>query len=72
MKSIKYILIAAVCALFSSCMDGDWEEPYLSPYLYGNRNITENNVITACNSTKYSTCIIACKNSAFPHWIIVY
>ena len=46
MKSIKYILIAAVCALFSSCMDGDWEEPFLSPYLYGNRDITEHNVIT--------------------------
>ena len=52
MKSIKYILIAAVCALFSSCMDGDWEEPYLSPYLYGNRNITENNVITIAELIK--------------------
>ena len=46
MKSIKYILIAAVCALFSSCMDGDWEEPFLSPYLYGNKDISEGNVIT--------------------------
>jgi hypothetical protein len=33
-------------------MDGDWEEPYLSPYLYGNRNITENNVITIAELIK--------------------
>ena len=30
----------------------DWEEPYLSPYLYGNRNITENNVITIAELIK--------------------
>ena len=52
MKSIKYILIAAVCALFSSCMDGDWEEPFLSPYLYGNKDISEGNVITIAELIK--------------------
>ena len=52
MKSIKYILIAAVCALFSSCMDGDWDEPSLSTDLYGNKNITEGNVITIAELIK--------------------
>lgn len=52
MKSIKYILIAAVCALFASCMDGDWDEPSLSTDLYGNKNITEGNVITIAELIK--------------------
>ena len=52
MKSIKYILIAAVCALFSSCMDGDWDEPSLSTDLYGNKNITEGIVITIAELIK--------------------
>lgn len=52
MKSIKYILIAAVCALFSSCMDGDWDEPSLSTDLYGNKNISEGNVITIAELIK--------------------
>lgn len=52
MKNIKYILIAAVCALFASCMDGDWDEPSLSTDLYGNKNITEGNVITIAELIK--------------------
>ena len=52
MKSIKYILIAAVCALFSSCMDGDWDEPSLWTDLYGNKNITEGIVITIAELIK--------------------
>lgn len=52
MKSFKYILIAAVCALFSSCMDGDWDEPSLSTDLYGNKNISEGNVITIAELIK--------------------
>ena len=52
MKSIKYILIAAVCALFASCMDGDWDEPSLSTDLYGNKDITEGNVITIAELIK--------------------
>lgn len=52
MKNIKYILIAAVCALFSSCMDGDWDEPSLSTDLYGNKNISEGNVITIAELIK--------------------
>lgn len=52
MKSIKYILIAAVCALFASCMDGDWDEPSLSTDLYGNKNISEGNVITIAELIK--------------------
>lgn len=52
MKSIKYFLIAAVCALFASCMDGDWDEPSLSTDLYGNKNISEGNVITIAELIK--------------------
>ena len=52
MKSIKYILIAAVCARFASCMDGDWDEPSLSTDLYGNKNISEGNVITIAELIK--------------------
>lgn len=52
MKNIKYILIAAVCALFSSCMDGDWDEPSFSTDLYGNKNISEGNVITIAELIK--------------------
>ena len=52
MKNIKYILIAAVCALFASCMNGDWDEPSLSTDLYGNKNITEGNVITIAELIK--------------------
>ena len=52
MKSIKYILIAAVCALFVSCMNGDWDEPSLSTDLYGNKNISEGNVITIAELIK--------------------
>lgn len=52
MKSIKYILIAAVCALFASCMNGDWDEPSLSTDLYGNKNISEGNVITIAELIK--------------------
>ena len=52
MKNIKYILIAAVCALFASCMDGDWDEPSLSTDLYGNKNISEGNVITIAELIK--------------------
>ena len=59
MKSIKYILIAAVCALFASCMDGDWDEPSLSTDLYGNKNISEGNVITIAELIKKYPNVVA-------------
>ena len=32
--------------------NGDWEEPFLSPYLYGNKDISEGNVITIAELIK--------------------
>lgn len=47
MKSLKYILMATVCALFTACMDGDWSENDVkSEVPYGNNDITPTNVIS--------------------------
>ncbi len=46
MKDIKYILLALICCMATSCMDDDWENPYPVGSPYGNRNLTETNVIT--------------------------
>ena len=45
MKSFKYILIALICALFTACQDGDWDEPSFKEPPFGNNSITEDNVI---------------------------
>src|SRR5574344_188340 len=58
MKSIKYILFAAVCGLFTSCMNGDWNDPDTSSSPYGNNDITATNVITIAQlKTKYASVI---------------
>ena len=46
MKSFKYILIALICALFTACQDGDWDEPSFKEPPFGNNSITEDNVIS--------------------------
>src|SRR5574344_868665 len=58
MKNIKYIIMALVCGMFASCMDGDWDTPDTSAAPYGNNNITETNVLTVAQlKSKYSTAI---------------
>jgi hypothetical protein len=47
MKSIKYMLMAACCVLFTACMDKDWDEPdYSNGAPFGNNELQETNVIT--------------------------
>ncbi len=46
MKSIKYILMAAVCGISTACMNEGWGEPEFSTPPYGNNSITESNVIS--------------------------
>jgi hypothetical protein len=46
MKSIKYLMMAMLCATLASCMNKDWDEPDLTIPPYGNNDIKETNVIT--------------------------
>jgi len=46
MKSIKYLMMAMLCATLASCMNKDWDEPDLTTPPYGNNDIKETNVIT--------------------------
>lgn len=47
MKKLKFIMMAAVCALFASCMGGSYAEPdEHAPAPYGNNELTETNVIS--------------------------
>jgi hypothetical protein len=39
MKSIKYLIMAAVCGMFASCMDGGYGDP--TDYVPGNQTISE-------------------------------
>lgn len=46
-KTTYLLLFALVCALFSSCMNGDWDEPdNTNGAPYGNNSLVEQNVIT--------------------------
>ena len=46
MKSIKYIILLLLASFsFSSCMDGDWDNPN-NDYAYGNDDLTESGVVT--------------------------
>lgn len=46
-KTTYLFLFALVCALFSSCMNGDWAEPdFNGGAPYGNNDLVEQNVIT--------------------------
>ena len=64
MKKIHYLLLALVCGLFASCMDGNdglfndgWKTPEsLSNDLYGNPSIKETNLVTIAQlKNKFST-----------------
>ena len=64
MKKIHYLLLALVCGLFASCMDGNdglfndgWKTPEsLSNDLYGNPSIKETNLVTIeQQKNKFST-----------------
>lgn len=46
-KTTTLLLFALMCALFSSCMNGKWDEPdFNGGAPYGNNDIVEKNVIT--------------------------
>lgn len=52
-KTTGLLLIALACALFSSCMDGDWDKPdFNGGAPYGNNSLTEQNVITIAELIK--------------------
>lgn len=58
MKDIKYMLLALVCVLFSSCMGEDYAAPTVDVSPYGNNEITDTNVLTIAQlKTKYSSVI---------------
>ncbi len=45
MKKLKYFLMAALCATFTACMDGDYDTPsFQAPF--GNNDLKETNVLT--------------------------
>ena len=47
MVRFKYLMMAAVCALFASCMNDGYTDPdENAPAPYGNNELTETNVIT--------------------------
>ena len=47
MKKLKYLMMAAVCALFASCMGDSYAEPAETGSApYGNNELTETNVIS--------------------------
>lgn len=57
MKNIKYIMMAAVCTLFASCMGDRYAETdEAMPAPYGNNKLTETNVISIAElKAKFAT-----------------
>ena len=52
-KTTSLLLFALTCALFSSCMNGDWDEPdFKGGAPYGNNSLTGQNVITIAELIK--------------------
>ncbi len=52
-KTIYLLIFALACTLFSSCMNGDWDEPdFNGAAPYGNNSLTEQNVITIAELIK--------------------
>lgn len=52
-KTTSLLLFALTCALFSSCMNGDWNETdFKGGTPYGNNSLTEQNVITIAELIK--------------------
>ena len=52
LKASSLILLALLCGLFASCMDGDWDEPDNTQAPFGNNSLTETNVITIADLIK--------------------
>lgn len=47
MKTIKFIMIAAICVVIAGCQNKkDWDEPNVSVCPFGNNNLTEDGVVT--------------------------
>lgn len=46
MRHIHYYILALVCGLLTSCMDGDWDIPGTDGSEYGNQAVTESNLVT--------------------------
>ena len=52
-KTTYLLIFALACTLFSSCMNGDWDEPdFNGAAPYGNNSLTEQNVITIAERIK--------------------
>ena len=52
-KTTYLLIFALACTLFSSCMNGDWDEPdFNGTAPYGNNSLTEQNVITIAELIK--------------------
>lgn len=53
-----YIIIAFVCAIFTGCMDNDWDIPGTDGSEYGNQAVTATNVVTIAQlKQKYANVI---------------
>lgn len=53
LKTTYLLIFALACTLFSSCMNGDWDEPdFNGAAPYGNNSLTEQNVITIAELIK--------------------
>ncbi len=46
MKELKYIIMVLTCTLLASCMGDDYDAPDLKEPPYGNKQLTETNVLT--------------------------
>ena len=59
MKHIHYyIIIAFVCAIFTGCIDNDWDIPGTDGSEYGNQAVTETNLVSIAQlKQKYATVI---------------
>lgn len=52
-KTTYLLIFALACTLFSSCMNGDWDEPdFNGAAPYGNNSLTEQNVISIAELIK--------------------
>ena len=51
-KGYSLILLVLLCGLFSSCMNGDWDEPDTTVAPFGNNSIDSTNVITIAELIK--------------------
>lgn len=59
-KTTYLLIFALACTLFSSCMNGDWDEPdFNGAAPYGNNSLTEQNVITIAELIKKYTNVFA-------------